>query len=518
MSKKILTLEQLHQYFVYNNVSMKFNAKEQNQQIVVSVPATFEIESNSRATYKDVSGETVGMLKMKFKVAHTEKNRNSSFIARENMEKALPTLKYRPILAYIHTPEGGDPDFYAHNFEIKEDVDGNEVIEYLEKQVGCFTADEPYLEYDEEMDKTYVMAYGMIPEGYTQAADIIRRKNGTKVSCELVIDELNYNAKDKQLELIDFYFGGCTLLGCDEDGNPIGEGMEGSRTDIADFYYRGPQKDKLVETLDKIHELLSSFKIEENSEKGGAEMELENVTPVEETAAEEVVVVEEERETEEEIVVAEDEHPEGGEVDGDDEPEVDAEPATFSRVFEISHDDIRCGLYRLLDAEGMICWISQVFDKYFIAEVWNEDKSYKQSYSVEGDNITLVDDRVQVYHMYVTDEEKTSIEEMRTNYAALKQFKDDYDAAQIKTEKDAIFANIAYSEIKNSQEFKDLQANMDKYSVEEIATKCDLMFAAHQKTKLVFEETTEDTAPTSVRFNINTVTDEPQAYAGLFSE
>ena len=513
----ILTLEQLHQYFVYNKVNMRFNSKEQHQQIVVSVPATFEIADNSATTYKDISGETIGMLKTKFKVCHINKNRNGSFIAQENMEKALPTLKYRPILAYIHELPDGTYDFYAHNFEIKEDEDGNEYTEYLEKQVGCFTVDEPYLEYDEEMDKTYVMAYGMIPEGYTQAADIIRRKNGTKVSCELVIDELNYNAKDKQLELIDFYFGGCTLLGCDEDGNPIGEGMEGSRTDIADFYYRGPQKDKLVETLDKIHELLSSFKIE-NSEKGGAEMELENVTPVEETAAEDVVVVEEERETEEEVVVAEDEQPEGVEVDGDDEPEVDAEPATFSRTFEISHDDIRCGLYRLLDAEGMICWISQVFDKYFIAEVWNEDKSYKQSYSVEGDNITLVDDRVQVYHMYVTDEEKTSIEEMRTNYAALKQFKDDYDAAQIKTEKDAIFANIAYSEIKNSQEFKDLQANMDKYSVEEISTKCDLMFAAHQKTKLVFEERTEDTAPTSVRFNINTVTDEPQAYAGLFSE
>lgn len=513
MNTKILTLEQLHQFFVYNNVNMHFNSKEQHQQIVVSIPANFDVVDTAPTMYES-NGEMVGMLQTKLRVCHTNRNRNGSFIAQENMEKAMPTLKYRPILAYIHKLPNGEYDFYSHNFEIKQDENGEDYTEYLEHQVGCFTVDEPYLEYDEENDKTYVMAYGVISEGYTRAADIIRRKNGTKVSCELVIDELSYNAKDKQLELIDFYFGGCTLLGCDENGVEIGEGMEGSRLDIADFYYKEQHRDKLVETLDKIHELLSSFKIE-NSEKGGAEMEFENVTPAEEITAEEVVVAEEEHETEE--VVVEDEQPEGGESDNDGTSEVDAEPTSYSRTFEISHDDIRCGLYRLLDAEGMNCWISQVFDKYFIMDDWFEDKSYKQGYSVEGDNIALSDDRIQVYHMYVTDDEKASIEEMRTNYAALKQFKDDYDAAQIKADKEAVFENIAYSEIKNSQEFKDLQADMDKYSVEEISTKCDLMFAAHQKTKFDFEVKTEKNPAVSVKVNIK-AEPEVQAYAGLFSE
>ena len=507
--KKILTLDDLF-VFCESQKFYKFSAQETGYQLVVQTPSIFEVDHK----YDDQT-----LLFGNVKLFHIGENRNQSSVTKDAATKALPTIAYKPLLANFCEIDG-EKDFTSHDVTLDEN--GNFV--YLEKQIGCFTADPPEIRYDDETQKEFVFARVAIPREYTDACEIIERKGGTKISVEFLVNEMQYSAKDKILELTDVIVSGATCLGKNPDtGENVEEGMKGAYLNIEDFSAEKHStinhfNNQLVETLDKIHELLSSFKIEENSEKGGAEMELENVTPVEETAAEDVVVVEEERETEEEVVVAEDEQPEGGEVDGDDEPEADAEPTTFSRVFEISHDDIRCGLYRLLDAEGMNCWISQVFDKYFIADDWREDKSYKQSYSVEGDNITLVDDRVQVYHMYVTDEEKTSIEEMRTNYAALKQFKDDYDAAQIKTEKDAIFANIAYSEIKNSQEFKDLQADMDKYSVEEISTKCDLMFAAHQKTKIVFEETTEDTAPTSVRFNINTVTDEPQAYAGLFSE
>ena len=44
----------------------------------------------------------------------------------------MPSLKYRPILAYIHTLPSGEEDFYAHNFEIIHDENGEE--KYLCKQ------------------------------------------------------------------------------------------------------------------------------------------------------------------------------------------------------------------------------------------------------------------------------------------------------------------------------------------------------------------------------------------------
>ena len=227
---KILTLDDLYKFFVEQNKTVNFSSKDSGTPIIVTTNGFFETNESDMPE----------MLKLELKVCHTDTNRNGSHISTENMEKAMPTLKYRPILAYIHELEGGTKDFYAHNIEIIEHEDGETEINYIEKQVGCFTADDPWLKYDEENDKTYVHAYAVIPEGYTEAADIIRRKGGTKVSCELIINELSYNAKEKYLDLTDFIFGGCTLLGCDEQGNEIGEGMLGSRADISDFCHKEP--------------------------------------------------------------------------------------------------------------------------------------------------------------------------------------------------------------------------------------------------------------------------------------
>ena len=154
MATRILTLDDLYKFFVDKNKSFSFSSKESGSPIVVSLPGTFA----------ETSDNMPGLLKLKLKVCHTQLNRNGSFISEENMEKGMPTLKYRPILAYIHELEDGTKDFYAHNVEIIENENGESEINYIEKQVGCFTADDPWLEYDKEMDKTYVMAYSVIPE------------------------------------------------------------------------------------------------------------------------------------------------------------------------------------------------------------------------------------------------------------------------------------------------------------------------------------------------------------------
>ena len=95
MGKKILTLDNLYEFFVQQNKTFSFNSKESGSPIVVSVPAMFEKSED----------EMQGMFKLKLKVNHIDTNRNGSHISKENMEKAMPTLKYRPILAYIHELE-----------------------------------------------------------------------------------------------------------------------------------------------------------------------------------------------------------------------------------------------------------------------------------------------------------------------------------------------------------------------------------------------------------------------------
>ena len=528
---KILTLDNLYQFFVEQNKSVNFSSKEKGNPIVVSTPANFEMSDN----------DMPGMLKLKFKVCHTETNRNGSHISKENMEAAMPTLKYRPVLAYIHQLSDGTYDFYAHNMEIEEDENGDDKIVYTEKQVGCFTADNPYLEYDEENDKTYVNAYAVIPEEYTEAANIIRRKNGTKVSCELVIDELSYNAKEKYLDLTSFYFGGCTLLGCDEDGNPIGEGMLGARADIADFCHEKPvfdYQEKLVEMLDRLNNTLSNFN--KNNTEEGVREEMNHFDELLEMYgfSKEDLDFDYENMNDEELDAAFEEFKNKFDDEGKDSSESneDGEPTGTSENFvknfkiEVSHEDIRYALYNLIaeydEMDGDWYGIYSVYDDYFVMQGWCNGKFYKQSYSIDGENISLEGERTELFQMLLTESEKIAVDKLRSDYAELetkynelKTFKDNYDAAEAKAKKDEVFANEAYEEIRESDEFKALVSDADKYSVEELQDKCDLLYAAHEKAKFrAFSVENGSSKPAAMRFSVKT-TDEAnkKPYGDLFN-
>lgn len=559
---KILTLDNLYQFFVEQNKSVNFSSKDTGSPIVVSTPAKFEVSDN----------DMPGMLKLKFKVCHTETNRNGSHISKENMEAAMPTLKYRPVLAYIHQLDDGTYDFYAHNMTIGEDENGEEKINYLERQVGCFTSDSPYLEYDESSDKTYVIAYAVIPEEYTEAANIIRRKNGTKVSCELVINELSYNAKEKYLDLTDFYFAATTLLGSDKYGNEIAEGMLGARADIADFCHEEPvfnYQEKLVEILGKLDNTLSNFN-KNNAKKGVKEkmnhfeellqeynvkesdidFDYANMSDEELDAAFAEKFADDDaggdsgdgtdtgdgsgtdsgegaEETgqpgsEEEPEQQDDDEGEKDNVDDDDESK-----KKFVKNFkiEISHEDIRYALYNLLGEyeENDNEWygIYAVYDDYFVMQGWINGKFYKQGYSIDGENVSLEGERTELFQMLLTESEKIAVDKLRGDYSALeakynelKAFKDNYDAAEQKAAKDAIFADEAYDNIRESDDFKALMSDSEKYSIEEIQNKCDLLFAASVK-KAQFAA--QDKKPHSLGFNFNKKENKKaQAYRGLF--
>lgn len=574
MAKKIMTLDNLYKFFVGQNKSFNFSSKESGRPIVVTTNGNFAEEQND---------DMPGMLKLKLKNCHIDTNRNGSHISKENMEKAMPTLKYRPILAYIHELQDGTKDFYAHNIQIEEDENGDAQVVYLEKQVGCFTAEDPWLEYDEKMDKTYVMAYAVIPEEYTDAADIIRRKNGTKVSTELVINELSYNAKEKYLDLTDFYFGATTLLGSDDNGNEIGEGMLGARADIADFCQKEPvfnYQEKLVEILDKLDSTLSNFN-KNNTEKGvrremnhfeellekygftaeELDFDYENMSDEQLDAAFEEF--KNKKYTDDdgdagsdtgdagetdpsasegdgegtgptdpqptEPEPSEDEDPEGGESASTEDDESKKKGENFVKNFkiEISHEDIRYALYNLLgeyeEADNEWYGIYAVYDNYFIMQGWYNGKFYKQGYAIDGENVSLDGERTEVFQMLLTESEKIAVEKLRSDYAELeekynelKTFKDNYDAAEQKAAKDAIFADEAYDGIRESDEFKALMNDSEKYSVEEIQNKCDLLFAASVK-KAQFAA--KDKKSHSLGFNFSKKEDKKaSAYGNLFKK
>ena len=490
--KKILTIEDLVKFCEINKFS-KFSSKDTGYKIAVQVTSTFE--SN-----EDESED--GMMRLKIRTSHTLKNRNGSYISEESAKEAMPSLKMRPVLAAIHQLDSGEWDFDSHNMEIVENEDGETEINYIEKQVGAFTQEEPFLEYDEEQDKTFICAYAAIPEEYTKTAEIIRRKGGTKVSCEILIDSFSYNAKDKVLEIEKYRYEGVTLLGTHKysDGTEeeVGEGMLGSRADIIDFsvennslFSHAEINEKLIDTLEKLNTTLESFNINSTERKEEIAVDKEKFEEeVTETVEEEVT----ETSTEEEVTETE----EMSEETVDETPEETVEEMseeateesieeskeyskTFEVKFEISHDEIRYALYNLIsqfeELDNEWYYIRSVYDEYFVMQAWGSGDIYGCKYVKDGDNVALDGERYRLFEELLTESEKTKLEEMRSNYSAIQDKLSSYEKAELDAQKDAVLGDKSYSEYLEADEFKSLIADRDKYSVDELKDKADIAFA-----------------------------------------
>ena len=542
--KKLLTLEDLVKFCKEQNFS-NFSSKDTGYQLSVQVPANFEVDGN---VYQDNT-----LLFGKVKVFHIGPNRNGSSVTKNAAEKALSTIAYKPLLANFCEVDGVK-DFTSHDMELNDDGS----VTYIEHQIGCFTADAPVIQYDETTEKEFVFAKVAIPREYTDACDIIERKNGTKVSVELLVNEMNYSAKDDILELTDIIVQGCTCLGTNpETGDSVEEGMQGARLDIVDFSVdnnsivdksNNELNSKMLEILEKLNDTISNFNIQNFNQEGG-----ENAMNKLDALLEEYGLDKSEIEFDTDGLSDEDLETKFVEVYGDAEEfkkkrkcaensdgteddedfagcgkkkkrcAVNTENSTVE--FELSHDDIRMALYGLLEStwdENSYAWVCEVYDAYFIyqKETYGDDgyeyKYYKQGYSKNEDNVELSGDPVEVFSTFVTESEKTALDMIRSQYEELKAFKDQYDAAQTKAQKDEILESAEYVEIKDSEEFKALVADAEKYSVDELKVKADLIFAAVMKKKFNFEAKPEKK---SVGINFNAEPDKKkQAYSGLFDD
>lgn len=559
IKKKILTEDDLLR-FCEEQKFAKFSSKDTGYQLALKVPTTFEVDDTVDENHR-------GMMRLKFRIFHTGLNRNKSYVSKEAAEKAMNTIADRPVLAAIHQLDDGSWDFEGHEMEIVKDDKGNEELRYIESQVGSFSSKPAFWEHDDNLDKDYVCAYAYISEEYTKACEIIRAKQGSKNSCELFIDELSYNAKEKYLELNDFYVNASTLLGSHEDGTKIQEGMEGSRADIADFSVNNnsvkfDKDEKMIELLENLNKTLSNFNKEQasvqtQSKEGGTNNKMtkfEELLAKYGKTAEDVTFDYTEMSDEElEAKFAEmfdndnsdgdnSDNGESGEPsnDGEGDGECSSDPdgdegesisknELFNKLFEISFDDVKyalnnlCSVYRN-DSEW--CYVSQVYENYFIMEDWDSNKYYKQSYEKDGDNISLSGERIEMFAMLLTESEKLSIEDMRSNYAALKDFKETAEKNELHAQKEAIINADNYSVLteKDSEgnyvnaDFAELVKTMDNYSVEDFETKVKVMHSDYMSAHANFSSTDTKKNTNSVKMftNMNKRSKRKKNYGNLF--
>lgn len=559
-NKTLLTIDDLVK-FCEEQKFAKFSSNETGYKLAVKVPTTFESEDSVDENHR-------GMKKVKIKIFHTGVNRNKSRVSKESAERAMKTIPDRPVLAAIHQLDDGSWDFEGHEMKtVRNEETGEDETVYIESQVGSFSSEPAFWEHDDKLDKDFVCAYAYIAEDYTRTTSILEEKNGTKNSCELVIEELSYDAKEKVLDLDDFYLNASTFLGSRDDGTEIGEGMEGSRADIIDFseahnsvlidlqtrlsnvesklekvcFNNNTQiNQKGGNDLVKFEELLKKYNVtadditfdyeglsdeeleqkftetfdddggaasddgagdagttdgnsdpeptsDENADEGNVESD-----PVEEPVNEEGAGETQEEnpvseESEDEPVATSDdskENPVEEEACGTDNKKKRKYSITTgekSANFEVSLDEKIWALSDLVNAqygESDNCWYSvKVYENYLIMYDYWTCIAYKQTYSQDGDNFSLIGDRVEVYATYLTKEELDEVEAMRSNYASLVEYKENAEFAKLHTQREEILNAEKYNDLRDTDEFKALVENMDQYSLVDLEKEAKVIFA-----------------------------------------
>ena len=537
MARTFYTIDDLLE-FCKKNQFEKFSSTESGAPLVVQSFGTFESSESS----------AYGLMNVKLKSCHTGKNRNKSGISDDAMNLYKNTFMGRPILGAIYKTDTGEYEFRAHDMQIVEE-DGEMDIQYIEQPIGVISqTKEPYLEYDEDEDKNYLMVDGTIFSEYSKAHEILERRRTCKCSVEIAVEEMSYNVAEEYLSIDKFRFAGVTILGYEQDGvTEIQEGMKGSKITIDSFSKTNSMnyQDKLIETLEKLNETLNTFSNKTNEEGGDKEMDkfnellakygktVEEITFDYEGLTDEELEVKfkEAFEDQEEEVEVEDPADDGAEDPSASEDGVE-EFEAFTKTFsiELSHDDIRYALYNLIEqydeADNDYYYIRSVYDTYFIMSSWCSNKLYKQSYTVDGETVALDGERQEMFEMILTESEKLAIEKLRENYDALEakynelaEFKSQYDAEQVKAQKDAIFAKEEYECLAEFEAFKQLQYDAEKYSVDELSVKADLVFAAYVKSVGEFSSKKDEKKPMSMRFSTTSVDEvNKKPYGSLFED
>ncbi len=475
MKYKLLSLNDLYNFYCTQNTDLKFDSSENGASIVVHIPESFNFSKNDNEMY------TYG----NFRLCHTEENRNGTSISEQAMLDAIPTAYNMPVLAYIYYNDVTEQkEFMGHEMHIDNDTGE---VEYEEAPIGVIPESADLkLEYDEEMDKTYLVGSGIVWKNYSSANEILERMDGScRVSVEIAVNKLSYDAKKKVLSIEEFQFLGVTLLGKNEDGDDILEGMEGSKLTLSDFSLEAnsitnnlreggntvklENNDVTVDNAElEVATTVSFDNIDANSvtesdvncallnesvkdtaitvlvnddetDTNGTAEETETTT---ESETETTTEGETETTTEGETETTES-TPEETEDDTDSTDEettvVDEKPLKKNNevVYTVTSTTGETKTFTLTLREQLVALnelVNATYGEqdqtYYDIDVdndmsvvymfdWWDDKNYKQQFKFENDTYELVGERTEVYKKYLTSEEIAQLEEMQANYALM---------------------------------------------------------------------------------------------------
>lgn len=450
-----------------------------------------EIVENNKLAFDD------SLIPVDIKVMHSGLNLNNSIFYDNAIEDAKESLKNKPILGYIKKVDGTDEkDFAGHEKELTINEEGL-TITYLERPIGVIPETNFY-SILKENDKDYVFCRGYLWKEYlNEGYEVLKNNPNKSVSMEIVVDDYEMN-EDGTINIIKYRYLGVTVLG--DNYEPA---MAGAEMNVLGEF----STDKHKEFFKKIEELNKKLKQYSSSDKtGGDEGGGENVKDEKfDKEVKEEKTVDDIQENNKDVNTNEDKDTT---IEENHEEIVDNEEV-FVKSFELSHEDVRIALYKLLDKveeeDDCYYYINAVYDDYFIYSSWDDDIHYKQGYVKTDVDVALQGERIRLFVEYLTSEELEELKKMRENYQSmskeleeLKKYKTQKEQEEFEEEQKRIreekinhinteYANISekirnmfIGKVDEYESIKDIDADMCVYIV---------------KNKLSFSRTTENKQP-----------------------
>ena len=404
------------------------------------------------------------------------KNRNFSYMSKENIQRCLPTLSYAPVVGHLidKLDEDGNPTgekyMGGHDYYIDDDWNlKSACVPYGVVKADSFDF-ETVKEYEDEIETEYLTAEVILWTGrYPELMEAIYSDDFYfNQSMEINVSEFRpYEEDSNYTELTDFTYSALCLLGKADDKTspehtepcfveskviPVQYSLEredfskvmGELKNELAFYFN---KDKIDGKEDEVVE----------NEK---EEVIETVEEVNEESTEEVV----ENTTEE-----------------TPDAEVNEDTNTESENEEVQEDET------VVEA-SVEETVEETVEMSELDSLKAEYEEYKNSHSHTNEEF----DELQKYH-------------------------DDAEFEKIHAERETMLSDEKYSVLAENEAFAELKKNMDNYSLADLEKEAKVIFADYVSSVGTFSMNDSNKKSTSkIRFSMKKDTGKTKAYSTLF--
>lgn len=404
------------------------------------------------------------------------KNRNFSYMSKENIQRCLPTLSYAPVVGHLidKLDEDGNPTgekyMGGHDYYINDDWNlKSACVPYGVVKADSFDF-ETVKEYEDEIETEYLTAEIVLWTGrYPELMEAIYSDDFYfNQSMEINVSEFRpYEEDSNYTELTDFTYSALCLLGkADDKTSPEHTEPCFVESKVIPVQY-SLEKEEFSKIMGELKNELAFYFNKDNTD-GKEDKVVEN-------EKEEVIETVEEvnEESTEEVVENTTEETPDAEVNEDTNTESENEEAQEDKtVVEASVEET----------------VEETVEMSELDSLKAEYEEYKNSHSHTNEEF----DELQKYH-------------------------DDAEFEKIHAERDAMLSDEKYSVLSENEAFTELKKNMDNYSIADLEKEAKVIFADYVSSVGTFSMNDPNEKSTSkIRFSMKEDTGKKKAYSTLF--